>query len=288
MPPYCYANTFDSLFELKLISGIRTDNLNWSIAGNETTPVNILSELKFNRLDISQFGVAMRFSVNRFFFMPQILKGEIHEGEATDSDYAGNNRTNLTYRSIMDVKDNGTTDVTLTVGYEFKLSKKHLSLSPLLGYSQKKQNFVMTNGKLLYPENKAISDLDSKYSTDWESAFGGVSCNYFLPFQINISALFLYHDLDYEAEANWNLRDDFAHPVSFRHSGDGYGSELQCGIGYSIRNWCLEFSYNYKQFEIEDGKDELYFSSGLMIESRLNEVEWESESISLEVVYTFE
>lgn len=288
LPSPSLPNESNASFDMGFITGVRTDELNWSIAGNGTTPVNVLSELEFNNLDIYQRGICMKFSTFGFFFKPKILKGSIHQGESTDSDYAGNNRTELTSRSIMDVNSDDTTDVALTFGYNLNFPNEHLSISPLIGYSNKDQNFVMTNGSLVYPEKRPIIDLNSKYSATWESLFTGLTGSYSLPIGINIDASFKYHDLEYEAAANWNLRHDFAHPVSFRHFGDGYGAELGCGIGYQITNWQFNLSYRYSEFKINDGRDELYLSSGYTAKSQLNEVEWQSEAINIEVGYTFE
>ena len=146
----------------------------------------------------------------------------------------------------------------------------------------------MTNGILLYPENRPIKGLKSKYATDWESLFLGFQSTYSFPSNVNVNTLFRYHFLEYGAVADWNLRTDLAHPVSFRHSGYGQGAELKCGISYLINNWRLTFSYNHVRFKIKDGQDRLFFSTGSMVKSRLNEVEWRSQSLSFEIGYIFQ
>ncbi len=287
-PANSTANDSNSFFKVNLITGISTDNLNWSIAGVGDDPVNILSELTFNDIKVYHYGLGATFSICGFFIQPEIIKGYIYKGWATDSDYSMDNRKSLTFKSEMDVKDNDAKYINLTFGYNYKVEGKNFSFAPVVGYSKRKQELIITGGNVLFPEKRPIYGLNSKYATDWQGFFAGIRSQYLFQSAVNINAFFHFHYLEYAAVADWNLREDFSHPVSFRHSGYGKGMEWGVGIGYSIGNLNLELGYKYKFFKINNGRDELYFSTGETVRSNLNEVEWQSDSFTFKISYTFE
>ena len=97
-----------------------------------------------------------------------------------------------------------------------------------------------------------------------------------------------YHWAVYDAKADWNLREDFDHPLSFQHEGDGAGIRIVAGLGVSFtERWSLETVYTQQDWSIEDGTDTVFFSDGTYGETRLNEVNWESRSLGLAIRYQF-
>ncbi len=44
----------------------------------------------------------------------------------------------------------------------------------------------------------------------------------------------IYDQAVYRATADWNLIQNFSHPVSFTHHADGFGVEGQMGVEYAI------------------------------------------------------
>jgi hypothetical protein len=99
---------------------------------------------------------------------------------------------------------------------------------------------------------------------------------------------FEYHWALYDAKADWNLREDFDHPLSFEHKAEGNGIRIVAGLGAVLtEKWSLEVGYTQQEWSTEDGIDRVYFSDGTYGETRLNEVNWESRSLGLAVCYQF-
>ena len=91
--------------------------------------------------------------------------------------------------------------------------------------------------------------------------------------KITLSAGVEYHWTTYKAEANWNLRKDFAHPKSFEHDADGTGLVLSLGGGYAFSDrWSLGLNLNYQKLSTDPGIDRFYLANGTISEARLNEV----------------
>ena len=84
-----------------------------------------------------------------------------------------------------------------------------------------------------------------------------------------------YHWVDYDAEANWNLRSDFDHPVSFSHEADGNGFMAGAAILFEIKNrWGFHAGMNVKEMTTDTGLDRTYYADGTTGDTRLNEVRW--------------
>lgn len=97
-----------------------------------------------------------------------------------------------------------------------------------------------------------------------------------------------YHDVEYSAKVDWNLRQDFQHPRSFVHDADGEGITLKAGLEKALnKQWTMGLNYNKQKWSTDPGIDRVYFTGGTSSETRLNEVVRESEAINLSVVYRF-
>jgi hypothetical protein len=97
-----------------------------------------------------------------------------------------------------------------------------------------------------------------------------------------------YHWVDYSAEADWNLRDDFQHPKSFEHEAYGDGWVAGVGVNYALnQQFSLGLSGDYLSWNTDSGTDRLYLANGSIVDTRLNEVNWESKllSVTLDLVF---
>jgi hypothetical protein len=293
-------------------TGYRRDELDWSIAGrlfdytqHSDVAVNVLSELTWRDLDIYQVGLSNEtLFADHFFFRLAFSQGTIYDGENQDSDYKGNNRTEEWSRSNNSADEGEVRDMSVATGYRFKLFKKRISLTPLLGYSYHEQNLVMTDGyqtvsepdtdlHLNPPDVGAFDNLDSSYDARWRGPWLGVDTCYTLklprPSLIMAFGLGLeYHWVDYSASADWNLRSDLAHPESFEHEAAGTGfvvaAKWRCQFPFNLG---LSLRFNYQDWSTNAGTDRVYLSSGLADETRLNKVNWTSQSLLLGVDYAF-
>jgi len=187
-------------------------------------------------------------------------------------------------------------------GYEiyFGEQDRH-SLIPMVGYSLHYQGLHMTDGnQILWDGTYAqmydpslpatvplgpFPGLDSNYDAKWWGPWLGLDM--LLDFNKRGSAFarFEYHFVNYFGQANWNLRDDFAHPVSFEHDSNGTGMVVEIGWRQVMLTdaWTWGVSAGLQSWSTDPGRDRVYGAAcgGCFTDTRLNEVNWTTKSISL-------
>jgi hypothetical protein len=277
--------------EFVFTGGYRRDDLDWNIAGdiNGNNP-NILSELTWD--DIESYQV--KFQGNLVW--PNIIAlrgladyGWISDGENQDSDYYGDNRTWEFSRSNNNSDDGDVWDVSLAVGYPFRTGKNVIgTITPLVGYSYHEQNLKITDGFQTIPATGPFPGLDSSYDTEWKGPWLGIDMHFkaaeIKTFAHRFETFFSYeyHWADYEAEGNWNLRDDFEHPKSFEHDADGNGWIIRAGFNFVLqRHIAVNFNFDYQDWSTDNGTDKVFFADGATAKTRLNELNWTSYALSL-------
>lgn len=275
-------------YEYSLSVGQRRDDLNWSIANGD---VNYASELAWSQMKIAQIRFNGRADlVGEWFVHGAYETGAIKSGVGSDSDYAGNNRTQLYARSSSKTRG-ATQDVTLGLGRRIRfpaLSSNGMYVAPLLGISLHQQNMTMYDGVQSVPFNAPLTGLDNSYDMQWKSVWGGVDVQTVLGERIVLSAAAAYHQVNYSASANWSLRSDLAHPVSFRHVANGHGKTLQLGMGYRFnRHLKLHIGYERRLWHTDAGYDQTFFSYGGSSVYTLNGVTWDSTAIFAGLGYGF-
>lgn len=233
-----------------LNSGYRVDDLDWNIAGDTTgSNPNILSELTWRDLKIYQVKADGKVVLEWFYLRGSIGYGWIFDGENQDSDYAGNNRTFEFSRSNNSSDKGNVMDASMGAGYQFNPGSGWLKVTPLVGYSHNEQNVTMRNGFQSIPSTGSFSGLNSTYDTKWKGPWAGVDLSIEASKSLTIFGSFEYHRADYKAEANWNLRTDFAHPKSFEHDADGKGIVLSAGGTYAIdKHWLINANVDFQNW----------------------------------------
>ena len=285
--------------EVSLSAGYRVDDLDWNIAADPSggSP-NILSELTWRDLEIFQLGLELRLVVHQLFIIKFMGKrGFINNGNNQDSDYHGDNRTLEFRRSNNSADDGYTWDSSIGIGPRFTFGLDYLELAPLVGYSYHEQNLTMTEGRQTIPPAGAFPGLLSSYDTQWYGPWLGldlrISAGQHLEIIKNVVffASFEYHWANYEAEADWNLRENFAHPKSFEHEADGHGYSVTAGAKfYFDRRWDLSLAYSVTRWNTDAGTDrvfEIIDGEVVAAETRLNEVNWKSNTLTLSWDYHF-
>lgn len=289
-------------FDLEIGAGYRIDDLDWSIAGflSPTNFVNILSELTWEDLRIYQFKVGGRLSVPlhkkpyAIYVRSALSYGKIMDGENQDSDYAGNNRTLEFSRSNNDANDGTVVDGSIGVGLQSKRrrirNKWMLRAAPLIGYSYHQQNLVMTNGFQTIPLNGPFAGLNSTYDTKWSGPWFGLDLAMDDGKRTTLFAsIELHWDTTYDAEADWNLRQDFAHPVSFKHEADGEGIVGSIGWACLIRrNLSINTTFEYQRWTAKSGIDTTFLSDGTAGKTPFNQATWETRALNLSLQYRFQ
>ena len=277
---------------------ISDSELVWDIASSAstTTPPNILSELSFRDIRslgyVINLGYMNRFDNNIAFVLEaEYADSRIQSGRAQDSDYASDNRTDEFSRSFSDIESDSINYFSLATGIKTRwLNTKGHYLSFLIGYKKHNVDITMTNGVVQIPEADAgslIPGLNSTYNSEFRSIFAGLSTEHVFSWGTIGFRYDLYYT-DLKAEADWNLRTDFAHPVSFEQVGDGKGYAATLGYTYNHnRNWDYSIDYVVTKYHIQDGYDQTYFSDTTSFIVKLNNSEYKQEAIRIGVSYNF-
>jgi len=294
-PRKAYADYLDTL-EFDLHGGYRLDQLDWNIDGNLGGQyVNVLSELDWKDLEIWQVGVTGKLAVGNdtaeylTYIRGSLDYGWIMDGTVRDSDYHANNRTMEISRSESKTGDDNVLDGSIGLGFEKRYWQNRCTLGWLGGYSYHEQNLRLTDGVQLFPAYAPILGLDSTYESKWYGPFAGIDLELRPLPQFSLLGTIEYHWSYYKGRANWNLRTDFAHPVSFRHEAKHAGGIVGTLRGrYFFNNaWAMDLTLDYTDFSAEDGINQAFLSDGNTAASRLNEVNWKSYSTTFGVAYRF-
>jgi hypothetical protein len=282
--------------ELSIDAGLRNDQLDWTIAGTSAgTDPNILSELTWDDLQIYQFRlhgemdlVIEHTSWFRPSFRGQLSYGRIYSGWNQDSDYDGDNRT-MEYSRSNNAADQGNVlDLSQGAGLRFSFLARSLELVPLVGYSLHLQQLTLLDGYQTIPADGPFAGLDSSYDTNWWGPWLGLELNWTANEHLSFSWLTEYHLVEYFAEANWNLRAEFAHPRSFEHHADGSGWLHEIGLKFQLPDqWSFNLSGTLQRWQTDSGYDLVFLADGSRQTTRLNRVNWDSVSIQAGLAYAF-
>lgn len=299
--------------DLQLGAGYRQDRLDWTIAGTpQGTNPNILSELSWDDLEIYQLRAKGKVvaGLDNFPYFDACVKGSIGygwivDGESQDSDFAGDNRTLEFSRSSAKSDGGDVFDASLAIGPRFRVREEKLTVTPLVGVSYHQQNLRMTDavqtlsdqavadaffgpGEMVLQPLGPFPGLDSTYEARWGGPWVGVDLAIRPSSRLTLSGSAEYHWAVYKAEADWNLRSDFAHPTSFTHRANGEGVVLSAAADLALgERWGAELTYDYADWQTGHGTDRVFFADGAVGVTRLNEVNWRSQAVMLGVTYRF-
>lgn len=292
LPANSFARDRLASFDLEVNGGKRTDQLDWNIAGTIAgTSPNVLSELTWKDLEINEVSAKAKIvMVNNKVPFGGMVKGSIHygeiqSGENQDSDYLTDNRTNEFSRSNNRSDWGEVWDSKVGGGLVFMSKNKIFSMAPLIGYSFHLQNLKIHDGyQTIYVPDPLlegpISGLNSSYDGEWQTGFVGLDLEFKPSANFEVYGGVELHAGQYEAEANWNLRGDLRHPVSFTHQSDeATGVVTNVGLRVGLKNILLNAEMRYRKFQAEDGTAKTYKDDGTIPATRLNEVNWESISV---------
>ena len=269
--------------------GYRNDNIKWSVANDS---VDIASELNWNETGISQLLLGATVFLDKHWFLKGgFATGVVVSGNNRDSDYAGSNRTQEFSRS--DSKSGGATwDYTIAFGPRldrFELSNEvTFYISPMIGYSYNQQDLTIFDGEQKIPFSVPLTGLNNHYDARWMGPWFGFEILLVMYNQMSLVARTEIHSAEFSAQANWNLRNDFMHPVSFEHDATGAGLVNSISLFYNVsRNFLINSRLGYQTWNAQTGEELTYFSSGVVEKRELKRIEWDSMSISFGALYQF-
>jgi hypothetical protein len=282
--------------ELFLTTGRRLDDLDWNIAGdiNGNNP-NILSELTWKDLESFQLKMAGKTTFQQLLMLRGSLAYSwIFDGENQDSDYNGDDRTLEFSRSNNNSDAGNMLDASFGIGWQFTFCTNDFVMAPVIGYSYHEQNLTITDGYQTIPSSGPFPGLDSNYETEWKGPWIGLDFTFradekrkmapAIETFINIE----YHWADYYAQADWNLRTDFAHPKSFEHEADGHGFILNTGLKFIFNyHWLFNVNLDYQNWSTDPGIIRFFNADGTTPMQQLNEVNWTSYAIMAGIEYHF-
>ncbi len=274
---------------LDLTNSYRVDNLNWNIAGDQygNNP-DILSELTWTDLKIYQLKAGAEVFINNFSLQGSLAFGWILKGDNQDSDYSGDNRTGEYSRSNNSTDGDNVLDASVGLGYRFISWSGRIGITPLAGLSYHKQNLRITDGYQTIPATGSFPGLNSTYQARWMGPWIGVDLSLTLGDKLTFFGSFAYHRADYYAQADWNLRTDFAHPISYTHEANAAGFVLSAELEYLLAgSWSLKVGLDYQRWYTGAGIDKTYWAAGVISVTRLNEVNWNSLAVSLGTAFNF-
>lgn len=272
--------------------------LSWSIASDLSGRFapNILSELNYRDLQAQGLGftLARLYPVNdnlALYAELMLSRSVIQDGSSQDSDYQGNRRSQEFSRSYADVDSGLSPTRHFSVGLKMRLPDFPQDFfSVLIGRHRQVVNLTKTNGVIVLPDTlngEKLEDLNSTYNSQFDSWSFGISQEHLMDWG-TLSCRYDYYDTEFNAEANWNLRTDFAHPVSFIHQGFGEGHSLQLGYAREITNTVqLQLHWQRSLYQIDPGYDVTFFTTRQPLATRLNQVNYASRQVQIGISYIF-
>ncbi|ATL47772.1 hypothetical protein COR50_11685 [Chitinophaga caeni] len=252
--------------------------MHWSVAGNTSgMNPNILSELKWKSVQSIGGGIEIKKRIyNNLWGQVAFYKAGTVAGNATDADYRSDYRQDRTYFDRFDASRGFEWLFTPGVAYLLKINRYN-SLNIYAGYYLNKEKYY-----LLPQGGNTRSDLKTTYQPTWKAWSVGFTYQLNINPNWNISPSFTYRQLDYDAAANWNLIEDFQHPVSFEHYAKGFEIQPQLDLSYFIKNGtALTFRVQYAHAATGHGSEALYLVNGETRATRLNGVTRDRFGLSL-------
>lgn len=293
--PTAYGADFGVSFQW----GHRSDDFYWNIADADGSP-DVLSELTWNLGEVQELRVDAFLSHGNWILGLQAARGTVEEGRNQDSDYLGDGRT-IEFSRSNNNSGGEISEMVASVGYQLTVSQPSdaafIHFTPSLGYGRFRQYLTMTDGCQTIPPPADPSlpctpfpNLQSSYDTQWDAlTFGldlltGPKAG---PFAVRLRVE-SFVKANYDAVADWNLKQNFQHPVSFSHAADGSGYRASVGLEYVLTGEVmLTATYMKMAWETEPGIDTTYFASGRVENTVLNEVVWDADSYLLGIGVRF-
>lgn len=210
--------------------GYRQDGLHWSMGGGSQGP-NILSELKWKNLSmINYFGQLRVYAPFISYVRLTGNYGSIFSGRNTDSDYNGNNRTDLFSYAICDAGRGEAFELSAAIGQTFNWIP-YMTLIPLLGYSVQEQHLQFYDGIQVFylgnTINAPFQGLASNYRGKWYTPFLGLDLNLKPTENLQIIGTAEWHWGWFRGTGHWNLRTDFLSDVRQKATGSGALARVQ-------------------------------------------------------------
>ena len=263
-----YGQDIEKKLQLTLSAGPQKDNLNWSIAGNTSgQSPNVLSELKWQNVKGTNYLAGLQANVwHNIIIVGGYNRVSVKSGSVSDIDYSADNRSQPTYNQNF-IDNKGYTSAWYAGAGYIIFNNDRFSLVPSAGYVNNTQSLYITDATGQFP------DLNSFYNVQWKGAFIKVKSSLKIWRGLKAMADVTYNQVNYSAQGDWNLINEFMHPVSYSHVAKGYGINAGGSLVYNVTpNVGISVGYTYFNWQTGNGTDQLYLSSGQVDKTQLNGV----------------
>lgn len=290
----CLMSTLAQADELNLSYGLgaRHDDFRWAVAADlQGGSPNILSELSWRKLRAWEHQLGLEYhSESGWVGRVKLGRTDFNlGGEVQDSDYNFDNRRGEFSRSLNAAQGSTAQDAGLLMGRRFYLDESdNLTITPVIGRSRNVADLRMNDGVQIIPALGAYPNQNSRYRAQYDSTIAGVESRWwFLP-PFGLDLQWHHHRFNYHAEADWNLRTDFQHPVSFYQQGSGTANRWTVGLLARMnRDWMMELAHSRHRSRLKNGLDVTNNADGTHQYTLLREVDWSSASTSLRLHRSF-
>ncbi|WP_341832444.1 hypothetical protein AACH28_05420 [Sphingobacterium thalpophilum] len=248
---------------LSLNSGVERNSLSWSIAGNvDGKSPNVLSELKFKNL--TRFGsqLAGEIEIRKLKLGAAISFYKTLYGNGTDIDYKEDDRQIQSYS--LDFKSNFGHSGNLGIQAAYKtFTTNHTYIAIGGSYSYRMEQYTLHSDEL--------TDLNSKYKINLNSYGPSVHFGYTPSKNLRLIYVISFSMLNYSADADWNLFENYQHPRSFSHSANGYSFHNVLEFSKSIYSYFDLFLLTGLRIDnTRKGVDQLFYKSGAIDITQFN------------------
>jgi hypothetical protein len=201
----------------------------------------------------------------------------ISSGQVIDTDYKEDNRTNPIFNAEFQSKEGSTLSRNLLLGHTFT-NTNVLKISMAAGYTIDQQNLYLTDN----------NQLNSSYKANWKGLRIASETKVSLSKLLSLSCKINYNQLNYKAQANWNLIDDFQHPVSYTHIAKGFSTNTSLGLAYHLKKSLdLFIDSEYSAWRTGKGIDNVFLVSGKTQTTQFNGARINGIAVLTGITYSF-
>ncbi|MEM6643358.1 MAG: hypothetical protein AAF616_10285 [Bacteroidota bacterium] len=256
--------TAQMAYEMTVKTGLASDYFSWNIAGdiNGNNP-NVFSELVWENVLGFQAEHNLRVTYReKISFQLTGAKTLFFTGKVTDTDFASDNRQDVVFFEELQADGSKSHLIGISGGYTL-LHKKNWIITQYAGFRYSDHRYRIIDSDIV--------DLDSEYHARWIGFFSQTGVYWKFNNKLRFSGNFIYEQLDYSAEARWNLIEIFRQPLSFDHRAKGYGisGSLLCSLNI-FKNFDLGLEVRRHKRTTGAGIENLYLVDGPTLKTKVN------------------
>lgn len=239
-------------------------DFSWSIAGTiQGTSPNILSELKYENIKAAGMYISADYMPLKWLEIKGTYERYgVFAGRSVDRDFYGDDRTTMVYDETFD-SNKGFLQVIKAAAFIKPVNKERYSIKAGPVYVNMSQRYYM--------RSEHIARLNSTYQSDWSGPGIAVGAEGKLGRAFTAELLGYYCFVNYKGVADWNMKKEFQHPVSFRQEAQGVVLETQLGLRYRLNSsYLLLLQGTLGRSWSRKGVDVAYFSDDTQASTQLN------------------